>query len=580
MLPFHQYPRPLLERSSWLNLNGTWRYAMTSSADTPAAYDGDILVPFSPEAPLSGVGRQLKPGETLHYFRTFMPPEGDGGRVMLHFGAVDYACEVFINDQPAGRHTGGYLPFSFDITSLLIEGENTLSLTVTDPSDTGHQARGKQKLNRGGMYYTAQSGIWQTVWMERVPDAYITAIRVTPDFENRTARIHVDMGAGSTQGIRLTVSAGGETVAVCETDACGEASADLSAAFFPWAPDTPFLYDLIAEHPQGDRAKSYFAMRVFSHEKDARGLWRFTLNAKPILLNGLLDQGYWPEGLYTPPSEEAMLRDIKTMKDMGFNLLRKHIKIEPQRWYYHCDRLGMIVWQDMVSGGGKYADWFVTYAINVAPAILRRFPDGPLTRRLFARTDAAERETYYKELEAMIRLLGDHPCIGGWVPFNEGWGQFDAKKATALIRHLDAQGRPIDEASGWFDQGGGDMYSVHNYFYPLRVKARKNRVYALTEFGGIAWPCPGHCSDEKVYGYGTAQDQAELTARFRALMLETIMPQLKKGLSALVYTQVSDVEDEVNGLLTYDREIEKIAIEDVREINDALYAEFERCVMA
>ena len=580
MLPFHAYPRPLLERSEWTNLNGVWQYAITQTADTPAAYDGDILVPFSPEAPMSGVNRQLKPGEYLHYFRTFTAPEGSAGRVLLHFGAVDYACEVFINGRSVGSHTGGYLPFSFDITALLIDGENTLSLIVTDPSDTGHQARGKQKLARGGMYYTAQSGIWQTVWMEHVPDAYISGIHVTPDFAAKTAKIRIAMGAGSAQGVRLSVFANGASVAQGVTDANGEATVDLSAAFFPWSPDAPFLYDVTAEHPQGDRAKSYFAMRVFSREKDKNGLWRFTLNGKPILLNGLLDQGYWPEGLYTPPSEEAMSRDIQTMKDMGFNLLRKHIKIEPQRWYMHCDQLGMIVWQDMVNGGGKYADWFVTYAINVAPALLRHFPDSPLMRKLFARTDAAERATYYAELEAMIRLLGDHPCIGGWVPFNEGWGQFDAKKATALIRRLDAQNRPIDEASGWFDQGGGDMYSVHNYFYPLRVKAKKDRVYALTEFGGIAWPCPGHCSDEKVYGYGTAKNQQELTQRFKQLMLDTVKPQLKKGLAALVYTQVSDVEDEVNGLLTYDREIEKIAIADVKQVNDALYAEFERCVNA
>ena len=443
---------------------------------------------------------------------------------------------------------------------------------------SGHQARGKQKLKRGGMYYTAQSGIWQTVFMERVPEAYIAGIHVTPDFDGKTAHIRVSMHAGSAKGVRLTILAGGNPVADCTTDDSGHATADLSAAFRAWSPDDPFLYDITAEHPLGDRANSYFAMRVFSREKDRHGIWRFTLNGKPILLNGLLDQGYWPEGLYTPPSEEAMIRDIRTMKDMGFNLLRKHIKIEPQRWYYHCDRLGMIVWQDMVNGGGKYADWFVTYAINVAPAIIRRFPDGPLSRRLLARTDAAERSNYFAELEAMILLLGDHPCIGGWVPFNEGWGQFDAKRATALIRRLDAQKRPVDEASGWFDQGGGDMYSVHNYFYPLRVKAKKDRVYALTEFGGIAYPVPGHGTDEKVYGYGTAKSQEELTARYRKLMLETVLPQLGKGLSALVYTQVSDVEDEVNGLLTYDREVEKIAVADVRAVNDALYEAFQRCI--
>ncbi len=578
MLPLNEYPRPLLERSDWLNLNGAWQYAITDGGAAPKAYDGEILVPFSPEAPLSGVNRQLLPGQTLHYLRTFAAPAGEGGRVLLHFGAVDYACEVSVNGKAVGGHKGGYFPFTLDVTDALIPGENALSVAVTDPSDTGHQARGKQKLERGGMYYTAQSGIWQTVWMERVPDSYIKAIHVIPDFAARKALLRVEMGAGSAAGVQLTVLCQGHIACDLVTDERGEAVANLSDMFMPWTPDAPNLYDVTAVHPQGDRAKTYFAMRVFSREKDGKGLWRFTLNGEPILLNGLLDQGYWPDGLYTPPSDEAMIHDIKTMKDMGYNMLRKHIKIEPQRWYMYCDRMGMIVWQDMINGGGKYAAWFVTYLINFIPLIIRRFPDGPIARRLLARTDAPAREEYYEELAEMIRLLGDHPCIGGWVPFNEGWGQFDAKKATALVRELDEQHRPIDEASGWFDQGGGDMYSVHNYFYPLRVKAQKDRVYALTEFGGIAWPCPGHFKVDKVYGYGTAKTQAELTERFRKLMLDTVKPQLSLGLSALVYTQVSDVEDEINGLLTYDRAVEKIAIADVRAVNDALYAAFDECV--
>ena len=311
--------------------------------------------------------------------------------------------------------------------------------------------------------------------------------------------------------------------------------------------------------------------------RDAKGILRFTLNGKPYFLNGLLDQGYWPEGLYTPPGDDAMIRDISTMKDMGFNLLRKHIKIEPQRWYYHCDRLGMVVWQDMVNGGGKYKDWFVTTAINVAPKLLRRFPDTKPFYGMFARTDETERRRYYEELAEMVALLESHPCIGCFVPFNEGWGQFDAPKATALIRSLDPQKRPVDETSGWFDQKGGDVDSIHNYFYPLRVKPAQNRVVALSEYGGIAWPCPGHITTEKVYGYGTAKTQEELARRYEKLVLSSVLPQIKRGLSALVYTQVSDVEDEINGIFTYDRQVVKLPGQAALACAKALREEFARC---
>jgi len=266
MLPFCEYPRPLLERNAWLNLNGLWQYAITASSDVPKIYDGTILVPFSPEAPLSGVNRQLKPGEVLHYFRTFTPPAGEDGRVLLHFGAVDYACEVYVCGRFAGRHAGGYLPFTLDVTHLLSSGENTLRIAVSDPSDTGHQARGKQKLERGGMYYTAQSGVWQTVWMEHVPKSYISAIRVTPDFSAKTARIHVEMGAGSAQDVCLTIQADGQTVDHCITDAKGEAAIDLSSAFHPWSPDDPFLYDILAEHPHGEVAADLIALRMLGED--------------------------------------------------------------------------------------------------------------------------------------------------------------------------------------------------------------------------------------------------------------------------------------------------------------------------
>ena len=575
MIPFPEYPRPRLVRENWLNLNGTWQYAFSGFGEAPKAFDGDILVPYSPEAPKSGVGRQLKPGEYLHYCRTFTPPEGEG-RLLVHFGAVDYLCYISVNGVSVGSHRGGYLPFTLDVTDAVHPGENTLLVTVLDPSDTGHQARGKQKLNRGGMYYTAQSGIWQTVWMERVPAQHITRLQITPDLANSRVTVRPFLAKDTPcPGAFISIRAGKATVAITTFDAAEGVTLLIPNARL-WSPEDPFLYDVTLTLPSGDKVTSYFAMREFGIARDSKGLLRFTLNGEPYFLNGLLDQGYWPEGLYTPPSDEAMVCDIKTMKDMGFNLLRKHIKIEPQRWYYHCDRLGMVVWQDMVNGGGTYKDWFVTTAINVVPALLRRFPDSKAFYGMFARTNETERERYYEELGEMVKLLESHPCIGCFVPFNEGWGQFDAPKATALIRSLDPQKRPVDETSGWFDQKGGDVTSIHNYFYPLHVRPDRKRVVALTEFGGIAWPCPGHITSEKAYGYGTAKTQEALAKRYEKLVKKSVLPQIKRGLSAIIYTQVSDVEDEINGVLTYDREVVKLPADTALSCAAALREEFER----
>ena len=353
--------------------------------------------------------------------------------------------------------------------------------------------------------------------------------------------------------------------------------------FFPWSPDTPFLYDLTVGTNQGEEAEfdtvhSYFALRKWSCEPDARGVLRFCLNGKPILLNGLLDQGYWPDGLYTPPSDAAVEHELHTVRELGFNLLRKHAKIEPERWYYHCDKLGIIVWQDMVNGGGAYPMWYVTYLTNALQPLMRHAPDGKLLWGFLGRGSAHSREEYARELADTVAALGRHPCIGCWVPFNEGWGQFDARKATETLRALDPS-RPVDEASGWFDRGGGDVHSIHNYFYPLRIRPNM-RTVALSEYGGIAWPMPGHEPPRKTYGYGTARSRAELTERYCDLQRKTVLPQLKKGLSALVYTQLTDVEDEVNGLFTYDRTAIKPDAAAVRAVNEALEAEFEKAVKA
>ena len=586
MHPLAEYPRPAMRRDSCEILNGPWQYAITQTAEYPAAWQGSILVPYSPEAPASGVGRTLQPGQWLHYHRLFAPPAGEGGRVLLHFGAVDYACAVQVNGHLAGGHRGGYWPFTLDITDLLNgTGRNSLWVAVQDPTGHGTQARGKQTLKPGGMFYPAQSGIWQTVWLERVPDNYIQTLTVTPDYDARTMTVRVHTAKpGGAVNLWAMVRAGGVTIAEDwgsdEADQDGEVTLNIPEEhFFPWSPDTPFLYDLTVGTNQGEEAgfdtvHSYFALRKWSCAPDAHGVLRFCLNDKPILLNGLLDQGYWPEGLYTPPSDAAVERELSEVKALGFNLLRKHAKIEPQRWYYHCDRLGLIVWQDIVNGGSAYNLWFVTYLTNVLQPLLRRFPDGKACRRLLSRAKPAGREEYAHELADTVQALRCHPCIACWVPFNEGWGQFDAGKAVQALRALDGT-RLVDEASGWFDQGGGDVHSLHNYFYPLRIRPQK-RTVALSEYGGIAWPMTGHEPPRKTYGYGTAKDRQELTARYKKLQLKTVLPQLEKGLSALVYTQLTDVEDEVNGLFTYDRAAVKPDANAVRSVNAALAAEFAR----
>ena len=578
-VPFPEYPRPMLHREGWYNLNGWWDCAFTADAKLPPAeaMQTKILVPYSPECEASGVGRTLQPGESLHYHRAFAcPVVPAGGRLLLHFGAVDYTCTVRVNDHVVGSHRGGYWPFSLDITEALRAGMNDLWVTVQDPTGNGVQARGKQTLMPGGMFYPAQSGIWQTVWLEPLQPVYITDLRLMPNYDSRTVTVQLETNTPAAAAVEIF--ADGVPVAKTELDAGTEkiTLAIPEAAFHPWSPESPFLYTVTATLAVGDRVESYFALRSWHAARDGRGVLRFFLNGKPILLNGLLDQGYWPQGLYTPPSDAAVVKELEQVKALGFNLLRKHAKIEPQRWYYHCDRLGLVVWQDMVSGGTPSKLWFVTYLTNVFQPLLRKFPDSAPFYRLLSRPDAASRDLYREELNATVDALACHPCIGCWVPFNEGWGQFDAAKATARLRVLDP-GRLIDEASGWFDQGGGDVDSRHNYFYPLRVRPGR-RTVALTEYGGIAFPVEGHLTADKTYGYGTARDSADMAARYEKLQCETVLPQLARGLSALVYTQLTDVEEEVNGLFTYDRAVLKLPTDRVRAINDRLYAAFDACV--
>lgn len=589
-----EYPRPQMRRDSFICLNGLWDYAITKRRTLLAR--GRILVPFSPEAPLSGVGRQLLPGQTLHYRRRFHLSECPAGRrLLLHFGAVDERCRVFINGQEAGRHRGGYLPFSFDITGIVRPGENTLRVSCQDDSDRSFHSRGKQMLDRGGIFYTAQSGIWQTVWMEWVPETYIEHIRLTPDYDREALHVRVSLRQGITSpdgapasapsSIRMEarVLSQGRVVTTLST-----ASTDFSLVihnFTPWTPENPFLYDLELRLlvPASDCVSSYFAMRCFSVERDAQGIARLCLNHIPYFQNGVLDQGYWPDGLYTAPCDEAMIYDIRTMKDAGFNMLRKHCKLEPLRWYYHCDRLGMLVWQDIVNGGSAYDMTRVCYLPTVFPPYGARPGE---RRRATGRTSSAGRAEWLRELRHTIEHLYNCPCIASWVLFNEGWGQFDTGRVTALARSLDST-RIIDQASGWFDCRGGDMRSVHNYFRPLtcpQINSESRefpeealsqadgcaasgsfpaanrcglRAAVISEYGGLALPIPGHTASEAVFGYRSLKTPAELRARFTALQ-ERIHTLSNTGLSAAVYTQVSDIEDEMNGLLTYDRRVNKL----------------------
>ncbi len=572
MAVLSEYPRPGMRRQSYISLNGVWKYAIREE-ETTDSYDGEIMVPYSPEAELSGVRRQLLPGQWLHYYRTFEAPPGEKGRVLLHFGAVDYLCRVYVNGQAVGEHRGGYLAFALDITEKLRPGENELIVKVQDPSDAGTQARGKQKLQSGGMYYTAQSGIWKSVWMERVPENYIREIRLTPEYDQ--GQIHVQLQAEDPRRAEIVLYSDGKEITRVQSGEDGEADLRIpEEERRPWCPEDPFLYEIEIRLGE-DSVWSYTALRKYEIRRDDQGILRFFLNGKPYFLHGLLDQGYWKEGLYTPPSDEAMRQDILRARSLGFNMLRKHVKIEAERWYYHCDRMGMIVWQDMVNGGGTYKTWFVTYAANIFLPLLRGWKDHRYS--MTARTDEKERQRYYEELEEMVRQLYNHPSIACWTPFNEGWGQFDAGEAVKLLRSLDTT-RLVEEASGWFDQGGGDFDSIHNYFYPLRVKPDPRRAVLLSEYGGIACALPGHTQKDKTYGYGIAKNREELAKRYRELLIQKVLPQIRHGLSGLIYTQLSDVEEEVNGILTADREEIKLDPDTAKECARMLQTEFFRCV--
>lgn len=552
-----EYPRPQMRRNSYLNLNGRWEYAITDSDESPRRWDGTILVPFSPESTLSGVGRSLQPGQTLWYRREVIVPQGfipADGRLLLHFGAVDQEAAVYWNGRLLGRHMGGYNAFTLDATDAL-GPRNSLVVRVHDDTDASFHSRGKQKTRRGGIWYTPQSGIWQTVWMEAVPRHYIESLRIVPLFDQSAVEVMVRCS----QPLQCEATVDGRTVPFTS----GEPARIPMPDFRAWSPEDPYLYDLSVTLGE-DRVESYFGMRKMEVRADRGGVKRLFLNGEPYFQSGLLDQGYWPDGLYTAPSDEALIYDIQTAKAMGFNLLRKHIKVEPMRWYYHCDRLGMLVWQDMPSGGGKYR--FSTITLPLVTGIHRR--DNHY--RAFARASSQGRGEYIDELEEMVGQLFNAPSVVLWVPFNEGWGQFDSTLVMERLRALDPT-RPVDPASGWHDQGAGELRSLHVYFKPFRFRRdRRGRALALSEFGGYNLRVDGHCFNQKDYGYRRLPDAAALWRDFSRLYEREVLPAVPKGLCASVYTQLSDVEDELNGLMTYDRRVVKLDADEVRELNERL----------
>jgi hypothetical protein len=551
-----EYPRPQLVRAEWMNLNGLWQLGFGKAGDAPPVgktLDQQILVPYPVESALSGV---MKHSDRLWYRRTFTTPQAWAGRrVLLHFGAVDWESTVWVNGMELGTHKGGYDSFSYDITNALNRvGENELIVRVFDPTDAGTQPRGKQVNNPGGIFYTPTTGIWQTVWLEPVARAYIARLKIEPDVDAGKVRVMVGIGVDpfldpSGREVRLRATRNGAVVASAtrKIDGAPFELAIPDAAL--WTPDTPNLYGLTAEMSDTDGRKldavtSYFGMRKIEVAKDEKGVNRIKLNGKPVFMVGPLDQGFWPDGLYTAPTDEALKYDVEITKKLGFNMTRKHVKVEPDRWYYWCDKLGLLVWQDMPSGDK-----------SISPSQ----PD-------IVRSPESARQ-YDTELKAMIDGLQGHPSIIMWVVFNEGWGQFDTKRVADWTKQYDPT-RLVDAASGWADRAGvGDVHDLHSYPRPSAPPLEAKRAGVLGEFGGLSLGVDGHMWTSKIWGYAGTASSDELTRKYERLLREGWDFKDPKGLNALVYTQITDVETEANGLLTYDRAVIKVDLDRAAAVN-------------
>ncbi len=576
-LAFTSHPRPLLARDSWRTLDGWWECAFVACDDAagewgeatpPESFDQRIRVPFSPEAPLSGVGRQLWPDELLWYRRSFVMPELPArGTCVLHFDGVDFACAVHVNGSKVAEHEGAYLPFSADITHLLREGENELLVCVHDPSETGTQLRGKQRLARGNMWYTAQAGIWQSVWLELVPRTHVEELLLEPNLD--TGELSVSVRASGVAVLDVEVLHAGETVAsgIQSRRVGGRMALTLTVPGHRlWTPEAPTLYDVHVTYG-ADVVTSYVAFRSAGVERDGQGVPRLCLNHRPYFLRGVLDQGYWPDGLLTPPGEEAMASDLRAVARLGFNAVRKHVKVESERFYALCDRMGVLVLQDMPSGGEIPSKrWSRDLPTFVRRSWHAQRDDTDRGHVRLGAADEAYRDEWTRTCEDVIKRLSPHPCIVGWVLFNESWGQFDSGAATQMAWDLDPT-RPVISASGWYDQGSGDVHAVHNYFRgmhmfddPFAGKGRRgNRARMLTEFGGLTLPVEGHLSLDRSYGYAEFESPEAWREGLDELLSGADALQAE-GLSGFVYTQLTDVEEETNGLLTYDRKVDKLGL--------------------
>ena len=554
-----EYPRPLMERTEWMNLNGLWKYAITpKGTPAPAAYQGDILVPFAVESSLSGVGKMINEKEELWYQRTFdVPSNWRGKQILLHFGAVDWKAEVWVNDVKVGEHTGGFTPFYFDITSVLNKGNNDLVVKVWDPSDRGEQPRGKQIANPHGIWYTPVTGIWQTVWLEPVATQYITNLKTTPDIDNNSVKVEVAANTTSADKVEVKVFDGKNLVAKGAALNGVPVELAMPANAKLWSPDSPFLYNMeVTLYKDGkaiDQVKSYTAMRKYSIRKGQNGITRLQLNNKDYFQFGPLDQGWWPDGLYTAPTDEALVYDLKKTKDFGYNMVRKHVKVEPARWYTHCDQLGLIVWQDMPNGGPS-PQWQARNYFNGTEVI----------------RSAASEANYRKEWKEIIDCLYSYPSIAVWVPFNEAWGQFKTPEIVAWTKEYDPS-RLVNPASGGNHYTCGDILDLHHYPGPNMFLYDPRRATVLGEYGGIGLVVEGNTwvNDKKNWGYVKFNTSDEVTneyIKYGRHLLELI----RKGFSAAVYTQTTDVEGEINGLMTYDRKVIKMNEAKVREINQQI----------
>lgn len=546
--PLSEYPRPQFKRNSYFTLNGQWQLKFSECEEFPEKYSYNITVPFSPETELSGVMRSPSAEEYLIYKKDFVLPDNfNEGRVFLHFGAVDQIAKVYLNGNFIGSHHGGFTPFAFEITDYINEN-NVLIVTVRDLTELNSYSRGKQKTKRGNIWYTAQSGIWQSVWLESTPAEYIKNVKMTPDLDNSTVKFETENDIQ----IQKLIYDGNDLIIDTTDDVVYLDNVK------EWSPENPFLYKVVFKYKK-DTVESYFGMRKFSIGQDDDGVLRLMLNNKPYFQNGLLDQGYYPDGFLTPPDNKAMEFDVKSVKNLGFNMLRKHIKIEPLLWYHYCDVNGIIVWQDMINGGGEYG-----LEVSAIPFVGINLDDTDY--KIFKRTDDKARALYYQELKEMIDTLYNCPCIAVWTAFNEGWGQFDSDYAYMLIKSWDNT-RLVDSTSGWHMQNDTDIISKHIYFTPIKVKTSE-KPWCLTEFGGLSMRIDGHTFNDKMFGYKIFKTKDSLEKAYKKLFEKSIIPQIKTGLSACVYTQVTDVEDELNGIFTYDRKVQKISTVLLKSINE------------